>query len=208
MYGVGTSNYNNLVVGILGKRGQGKTTLMKHFLALELRKNRDVLMFFPNDYNHYSKNLYRLIISGEFKLDDVPAYLKSYMMKNNRELSIFIDELDMFNERDENIAFIFNFSRNFKTNIFYVAKRTANISKKAVSQTDKFYVFKHTELNDLKRLRQINEKLFELAPKLQILSCIEIEDNDIKHLVKFKINFERLENEINYRLEKLEKLVI
>ena len=199
----GTSQYENVIVGILGKRGKGKTTIMKHFLYQELKKNREIIVYFPNDFQFYEKNIYKLIVDGSLDFREIATYLKNKMLSNKGELSLFIDEMDMI-ENKKDLDFIFNFSRNYRTNIFYVAKRTANISKSAVSQTDKFYVFQNTELNDLKRLKYINENLFYIAPKLKKFEAVIIKDNEIDKFIKIKFDISKLQRLIEEKLKKKE----
>lgn len=200
----GTSNFENRIYGMLGQGGSGKTTLLKHFLALELLNlapDRDVLFFLPNDFLDSSRNLANLLLKKIITRNDFGTYL--YEQIQNKKLSIFIDEIEMFKFTDD-FDFVFRFARNYETNIYYVAKRTADINKIIVAQSHKLFIFKHTEENDLNRLKKINTRLYEEVAKLNKLEAYEIEDRQIKAKRKIKFNFDTLHKIIETKLKELD----
>ena len=198
-----TSKYDNRVVGFLGMKGHGKTTLLKHFLALELQKNRNVLLYMPNDFLNYKENISKPFIKREIPMSEVGKFLYEKVSEmDGQACSIFIDELDML-KFTEDLDYLFRFSRNLRCNIYYTAKRTADINKLVVSQSDQLYILKHTEENDLIRLSKINKTLYKLVPKLDKFQAYIIEDRNVISKIEFNFHFPTLETSIKLNLTKI-----
>jgi len=189
----GSSKGELKIYGIFGMGGMGKTTLMKHFLCQELKRRNKILLFMPNDFEDLKENIANEVFEERLDIELVPNYIKNEMTKN-RNISIFIDELDML-PFNKDMDFVFRFARNFQSKIVYSAKTTADIKKITIRQSTKLFIFKHTEENDLMRLNKINKKLYEEVPKLRKFEAFVINFNrEIERKITLKLDLNGLEN--------------
>jgi len=190
---IGSSKGENKIIGNLGTKGEGKTTLLKLLLCREILRGKRVKVFFPFDYIYSEYNYYKEI-SENFEDDiDVLGQLIKRDVKEGVVDIIAIDELDMI-KFDRNMDFLFRFSRNYNVDILYTAKRTANISKLVVSQTDELNLFKHRELNDLKRIKEINSEAEKIVRKLNKFEFLKVKDFNLDGIYRIEVNFENLED--------------
>jgi len=197
---IGTNFGENVVIGFLGMKGTGKTTFMKHLICEEIAKGREVYFFLPWQWLDSQRNL------AEKNMLTAPTSIRQQIAekirdtianeKRKKELTIVIDEITLLtkdNKASEILSQIVDFSRNYNTNIFYTTKRTAEIPKMIVSQTDVFYVFRNTEGNDLERLKKISYNLYHLAPYLEDQYCVEVRHNQPKHILYSNFNVKKLD---------------
>ena len=197
---IGTNFGENVVIGFLGMRGTGKTTFMKHLICQEISNGREVYIFFPWQYLNSPRNFtVKNMLTAPFSVRlEIAEKIRDTIADEKRTdpLTVVIDEitlLTVYNKAGEILANIVDFSRNYNTNIFYTNKRTAEIPKMIVSQTDVFYVFRNTEGNDLERLKKISYNLYHLAPRLKDQYCVEVRHNQPKHILYSNFNVEELD---------------
>jgi KaiC/GvpD/RAD55 family RecA-like ATPase len=195
-----TSNYQNKNYLILGESGMGKTTLMKHFLYEELKKDKNLILYLPADYHYKEVNLINLLLDEEAEEEDIPFIIKEKMKKSDKESAIFIDEIDSLNFTKD-LQFVYRFARNYKANVYAIAKSTADIHKIAVRQAQKLFIFRHTEENDLQRLKLINSELYKKVPELERFQAIVIEDRKIIAEIQLEFDIPKLDKLIEDELK-------
>lgn len=197
---IGTNFGENVVIGFLGMKGTGKTTFMKHYICQEIKKQREVYIFFPWQYLDSKRNfaVKNMLTAPPSIRRDIVKKIRDTIADEKRTspLTIVIDEITLLtkdNKASEILSQIVDFSRNYNTNILYTAKRTAIIPKMIVSQTDIFYIFRNTLKNDLEILKKISYELYYLAPRLKDQYSVEIEHNQPKHILYSKFDVGELD---------------
>jgi len=201
---IGTSAYNNQIFTMLGQGGTGKTSLLKHFLGLSLsNNNKKIILFMPNDFLDYELNYARLLLEDEIPASKIGSFLKKEIRQDG-EKELFIDEVDML-PFTEDLDYVFRFARNHKTNIYSTAKSTADINKLIVRQSHRLYIFFHHEENDLKRLKNINTKLYNKVPELQVREAYVLEGRKLIDKIRLELEYDKLEKFIKDNLKSIEE---
>ncbi|MEM3873437.1 MAG: hypothetical protein QXE05_12830 [Nitrososphaeria archaeon] len=132
---------SNTIIGVIGKKGEGKTTWIINFL--KKKNNQKVIWIKPSN------------ISLEKTIDEWFSYQIQYLYKNKRGYTAVFDDLDLYNA---NMWSLFNNfiirSRNIGINIIYSIKRPVLITKVLFQSTDYLVVF-HTLEGDLETIKEI-----------------------------------------------------
>ena len=178
------SKRENEIVLILGRKGEGKTTLLKMLLLERVSLGRDIVVIdplqqFPREFSEVTY----------FTSDDDKENLEVLGRLYNRgSVDIFIDELDLLTTAQDSQKSItrklFRYARNKDINLYSTAKRTSNINKDSLSNADILCIFKTTEGNDLKRLREVYEIDPEELKRLNKFEYIEVNLNKGLHKKK------------------------
>ena len=136
------------IVTISGKRGHGKTTLAKHLIQ---RLDRVVIWDPMGEYEHPNAHIPS---RGDVKEFDI--FMDRYWHTGN--IFILIDEADQVMSEGRPLCpyanRIINLGRHRNIGVGMVTRRLANLSKSAVAQSARLYLFQHFLPNDIKYLDQ------------------------------------------------------
>jgi len=176
-----SSNVENRIIGIFGKKGTGKTTLMKalYLSAWATTEKKIVVIDTLHQFDGLElENVIFIRYDDDDKINQ--ALEKIYDVGN---VALFFDELDMFSTavdyQKSILRKLFRYARNKNIDVVYTAKRISNVNKDSISNTDIIYVFQTTEQNDLRRLKAV----------------FDIEQ---EHIIMLK-KFEYLKIDLNYQ---------
>lgn len=145
---------------VLGKRGSGKTTLVR-YLINSMPNYRFVIIDVVGNLGQFknSRNVeYHLINPhAENRIDSICG---SAMKAGN--CMVILDEADRL-EYTTNLSDLLNVGRNYGVGYMATARRTANIHKDYLANQRHAFVFKHTYPRDVKVLTEwldIDERVF------------------------------------------------
>lgn len=136
---------------MVGKRGTGKTTLIKSFLKKRARAgSRVVALDFLGEYQDYDSVLYSGAVSVAKAIDLVWS-------GGCREKRFFvIDELDMYSAKDVRLLKnVFRLSRHKNIDILASSHRLFSLDVVLRALVDDFYLFKISELRDLEYITSV-----------------------------------------------------
>jgi len=148
------SKKDNEIVLIVGKKGTGKTTLLKSYILTYSLDNREKIIIDPLKQIGNVDDFITLTIDEEEQI--LKILEKLY---NRGDVVLFIDEIDLYSTSTDYqksiIRKLFRYARNKGISVIATAKRIANVNKDIISNCDKIHVFQTVEQNDLKRLKEV-----------------------------------------------------
>ena len=137
-------DYDDGIV-ILGKRGSGKTTLIKQIVKNMPRKV--IIDIINNLHSLYNKDMHdRYFLANPHTTD---VYLAD--VKSNSYL--ILDEADRI-YYSERLQELINLGRNWNIGYVASARRTANINKDYLANAKHLFIFKHKLPQDVKMLTE------------------------------------------------------
>jgi GTPase SAR1 family protein len=165
---------------IVGLAGSGKTTYLKSKIRKEslifdpLREFKKGHIFRPTnrvDPNpEYEKILYQEIIKPYEKEGKQP-YLDLVIDEGNRPYPNKIPLPQM-------MAYINDFNRHLKLNVFIVARRLSQLNTDLVELSHKLIIYRQTGINDIKRANDIIDGAGEEIKKLKKYHYLEIYEGE------------------------------
>lgn len=142
-----------MLVTIIGKRGRGKTTLVKKLIR-ESDADRVLILDFLGEYS--SRNDERVIISRKYLYPFCKnAWESSH--KSFKTLLIF-DEIDCYSKYDFCIEFLYKYSRHCSIDMIAVSRGFYDLQVMTRKLTDMFYLFQMTDIRDIDYLRRFRDK--------------------------------------------------
>ncbi|GEM_PF-3735294 len=165
---------DNLIIGVIGQSGSGKTTWVKNFIRnsdYQVYLLLDVTNQFPQFRSISDGTIYKY---SKFQdADELMRVLKS-LPRSMSKLIIF-DDADL-TLRGSDYEYVFLYHRNYNTDIVYTSKRLKGMNSKIQFQTKKLIIFKysHRFIRDLIEFgfdREFAEKL----TKLETFQFVEID---------------------------------
>jgi len=143
---------NNKVIGIFGKRGTGKTLLLKTLIptmqvpVLIVDETGTFKLKGIKYYNRKDDIIYKYTVFTEETRERALNYLQQV-----RRGTLIIDDGDyLLTLKDVERSIIY--SRNYGYSVYYVAKRIVGVSKRVVNNTDDFYFFRVVEQKEIKKI--------------------------------------------------------
>lgn len=156
---------------ILGKRGSGKTELIKYFVRKLIMAEKSLLIFDVvgnlSGFKTFKRvSYYALNPHNTTRIDNI------INTEKKRLPYVFIldeaDRYDYFANSKSNLSDLINLGRNWGIGVIASARRTANISKDFISNANNYFVFRHNEINDLEVLKQtfgLDHSFFKEIPE-------------------------------------------
>ncbi len=146
---------NSIVV--LGKRGSGKTTLIRYLINIAISNHIHIaILDIVGNYIQFKgiKNVDYYLVQphNANKLNKI----FSEVYKNGNQMMV-LDEADMYDYsllKKDLFYSIINLGRNFGIGYIASARRTANIPKDFISNANYSFIFKHVLPQDLAVLRE------------------------------------------------------
>ncbi len=199
----------NKIITVIGKKGYGKTTLVKLLVLLSNKPSiiidprfqfeNEHYLYFNNTENaeqwlkdnfqkFYAFNKKIVIQSAEKqKIDSFLEFIYKYF----KDIVLVIDEIDMFyNQKgfnDETSFYkLIHYGRHSRIDIITTSRRPANIPKDLTSQTDEFCLFQTKENNDIKYLSQYlyGQEVFETLRNLERFKYMEYDTEKDEFKIK------------------------
>ena len=141
----------------LGKRGSGKTTLIKYLIKLALNQNirvsiLDIVGNYLEFKGQHNINYYLTQPHNATKINQI--MLKIY---NEGNQLVVLDESDMYDYsllKKDLFYSIINLGRNYGIGYIASARRTANIPKDFIPNANYSFIFQHNLPQDLNILRE------------------------------------------------------
>lgn len=178
---------------IIGRRGEGKTTLAEKFV---LYRSQPVIIIDPLSQfkglrffnvrqllDHAIKHQFsisRPLIATIYEMDEFALICKIAL--GHRNLMLVVDEVDLFDSpqfQDSYFKKIIHLGRHYNIDLVTTSRRPANISRDLTSQTSEFYIFNITEKRDLDYFSFINSDLPEKIKQLPKFHHIKYNHRDI-----------------------------
>jgi len=144
-----------MLITIIGKRGRGKTTLVKKFIR-ESEVDRVLILDFLGEYSSGEDS--RITISR--------GYLYPFC-KNAWDTSdisfktlLVFDEIDCYGKYDWCIEYLYKYSRHKNLEMIAVSRGFYDLQVMTRKLTDVFYIFQTTDIRDIQYLSQYKGKEF------------------------------------------------
>jgi len=155
-----------MLITIVGKRGRGKTTLVKELIS-ESDADRVLILDFLGEYSDINDP--RVQISRGY----LYPFLKEAWetCQDFNKTLIVLDEIDCYSKYDEYISYVYKYGRHGAIEIIAVSRTFMNLPVISRRLTDVYYLFQITEWIDLKHLERHTGKDFVL--KVQNLDFYE-----------------------------------
>ncbi len=141
----------NSVIGVVGKRGTGKTYLVMHKL---IKNGYDIIFYVDytntaaiRGFKRFRKKLFRYTLFNAANYNIALSRIKKLPGKR----LLVIDDGDILLSRKEFIQAII-YSRNFGYDVIWVAKRIIGIKKEILLNTDLFYFFRIQTPEEIKKV--------------------------------------------------------
>ena len=159
----------NLICGILGKKGSGKTTLAKRIITrldrvIVLDEFRDYVECLPVKNINDLTYIVRQLDTVKFKIayqadnqDETDNFLEVINYVNN--YTLVIEEVDLYaNSHDihKEILSLLKYGRHFNRSLIYISRSPFEIHRYLTRQSDFIISFMQTEPRDIQYLQEYN----------------------------------------------------
>ena len=168
----------NYIIGIIGKKGSGKSQLAKsslknidRYIVLDVLHEYNQGIIFLN-FEEMIKYLKEHEFSKKFKIiyrpsDDYDSERFLEMTKYLKNFTLILEESDFHcnpHKINPNLEHNLKYGRHFRRNLIWITRRPAEINRMLSAQSDLIIVFNTTEPIDLKYLSfyQFNKNIPEL----------------------------------------------
>ena len=154
----------NKIYCILGRKGQGKTTLAKKLLAYS---TRIIVIDTIAEYTELPaasiQHIDKLFTLDRFAARLIPDSKQSFIamlaaLARHNNFMLVIDETGCWQSVNDIPAILFNivrFGRHQQINQCYIARRPTELNRMLTAMTDIFYILQTTEPRDLQYFQQI-----------------------------------------------------
>ena len=143
---------------VIGKRGRGKTTLVKQYIK-ESRAKRIWIFDFVGEYQEFQD--WENVFIQRADLYDFCFNVWKFSSKENPSLVIF-DEIASYGKNSKEIEFLFRLGRHKGIEICCVAHRLFDLPPIVRSQADQMVLFQITLEMDLKELvKYVNKPIID-----------------------------------------------
>jgi len=127
---------------ILGKRGSGKTTLARYLISTF---NFSIFIFdVIGNYRDFKDKANYLLLNPR---SEAPNLYFQKILENGNTF-VILDEADRY-EYSPELSDLINLGRNFNIGYLAIARRTANIHKDFLSNSNYSFIFHHSQENDI-----------------------------------------------------------
>lgn len=147
------------IIAILGRRGQGKTTLLRSIMALARRQGRFLWVVDPEYQLHPRRPWGAMEIMNNIK--DLPE-----PRRLGKRSIVLLDEVDRWG-RDQRLLDLVNYCRPWGVSVAWTARRPARVPRDITALADYLVLFRVTEPRDLAYIREYSEEAYRAAPSLQ-----------------------------------------
>jgi DNA helicase HerA-like ATPase len=159
---------------VLGKRGSGKSYLVKNKLMFSYTECRKIVIIDPNHeyeglvaenfgdfvnwFREYEKSPFVKIVCRFENDDDISRlFLQAKTIGVNYPVLYVIEETDLFCDPykiDEHFSKLIRHGRHWKASLICISRRPAELNRLVTSQANEIYVFQFSEPNDLLYLKR------------------------------------------------------
>lgn len=153
---------NNYIIGILGKKGSGKSELVKgslpfinRYIVVDALHEYDGIIIYELEdliafIRGYNQTNYKVVYRAKNKFDTEDFLRLSTAMN---DFTMVLEETDFYcnpHKINEYLEHNIKYGRHYNRNLIWVSRRPAEINRLLSSQSDLLISFKQTEPIDLK----------------------------------------------------------
>lgn len=149
----------SVILAILGRRGMGKTTLLRSVMSLAHQQHR-VLWAVDPEYQLRPRRK-----TGGIHVVNSPAALPT-LSSIGRGGIILFDEVDRWGH-DPRVVDVMNYCRPWGVSVAWTARRPARVPRDLTALADYFILYRVTEPRDLAYIREYSEDAARIAPSIQ-----------------------------------------
>ena len=165
----------NNIIGVLGRKGGGKSHLVKHWLSQELF-GRYIILDSQNEYKQFGVEIYGVETLRSYILQNGTTNFKIcykiqttqeqeelfYLLNNINSYTLIAEEINLFcnpYQIDESLRNFISFGRHKERSIVYLTRRPAEINRILTSQSDLIIV--SGSFHDSADLKYFNNLTFD-----------------------------------------------
>lgn len=160
-----------MIITVIGKRGKGKTTLVKQLIQESSAQKVYILDYLGEYGNLESEKVY----IGRGGLYEFCEKVWNESDPSYESLAVF-DEVDLYSRDDPHLGFMYRYSRHKAVSLVAVSRRFYDLPTIVRALTDEFIFFQITEERDLQYLRRlVSQEYLNTLMNLPTFSYIRLE---------------------------------